>query len=117
MTVFRQPYGDNPIIRMIKKGEVTMDRQAFIEKLNARLKQWDAEMDKLEARAQEAKADARIKYERRLAEVREKKTTAQRRLEEVKQSSENAWQELKKGAENAFDEVKQAFESARSKFE
>ena len=92
-----------------------MERKAFIEKLDAQLKQWNADIEKLEARAREAKAEARIKYEQQLRDLRTKKADAQTRLDEVKQAGDDARKTLRKGAENAFEEMKSAFATAASK--
>lgn len=45
-------------------------RQAYVQKLNAQLKEWDAKLDQLSARVQKATADARINYENELESQR-----------------------------------------------
>ena len=51
-----------------------MDRKAFIDKLDAQLKQWDAEIEKMEkAIIKEKKADPRISYNKKIEEFRNKK--------------------------------------------
>lgn len=98
------------------QGGPDMDRKAFIDKLAAQLKQWDAEIEKLEAKAEKAQADAKADYHQQIEELRDKKQAAQDKLEEVKQAGEEAWEELKSGAEEAFDTMKNAFQTAMSKF-
>jgi multidrug resistance efflux pump len=93
-----------------------MDRKAFIDKLAARLKEWDAEVEKLEARAQKAKSGVRAEYNKQIQDLRGKKKAAQDKLEEVKKAGKDAWVELKSGTEAAFDELKHAFQTALSKF-
>lgn len=93
-----------------------MNRKAFIDKVAAQLKQWDAEIAKLEARAQKAGADAEANYSKQIENLRSKKQAAQDNMEQVKQASDEAWHELRSGAEKAFDDVKTAFQSALSKF-
>jgi multidrug resistance efflux pump len=93
-----------------------MDRKAYIDKLATQLKQWDAELEKMEAKAQKAKADVKADYNRQIQELRRKKAVAKNRLEEVKNAGEDAWKELKSGAEEAFKDMKNAFQSALSKF-
>jgi len=89
-----------------------MDREAYIDKLTAQLKQWDAELEKLEAKAGEAKAG----YRKQIKDLRDKKQAAQERKEEVKQASEESWEEIKSGVEEAFGTMKNALQSAMSKF-
>ena len=93
-----------------------MDRKAFIDKLTAQLKKWDDDIDKLEAKAQKAKADVRADYNKQIQDLRDKKKAAQGRLQEVKHAGEEAWEDLKSGAEEAYDSIKNAFQSAMSKF-
>jgi chromosome segregation ATPase len=93
-----------------------MDRKAFVDKLTAQLKKWDNDLDKLEAKAQKAKADARADYDKQIQGLRNKKKAAQERLEEVKHAGEDAWEDLKAGAQEAYDSIKEAFQSGMSKF-
>lgn len=93
-----------------------MDRKAYIDKLAGQLKEWDAELEKMEAKTQKAKADIKADYESKIEELREKKEVAQNKLKEVKSASEDSWEELKSGAEDAFNDMKTAFKSALSKF-
>ena len=93
-----------------------MGRKAFIDKLTAQLKKWDDDIDKLEAKAQKAKADVRADYHKQIQDIRDKKKAAQGRLQEVKHAGEEAWEDLKSGAEEAYDSIKNAFQSAMSKF-
>jgi chromosome segregation ATPase len=93
-----------------------MDRKDYIDKLTIQLKQWDAEIEKMEAKVQEKKADARILYNKKIEELQNKKEEAQNKIEEIKNASDEAWEELKSGAERAFDNIKNSFHSVISKF-
>ena len=93
-----------------------MDRKAFIDKMAAQLKVWDAEIDKLEAKMEKAKAGAKADYQKEMKDLRAKKQTAKDKLAAVRESGDAAWEELKSGAEKAFDTMKHAFQAAMSKF-
>ncbi len=93
-----------------------MDRKAFINTLTAKLKQWDDDIDRLEAKAQKAKAEVKADYNKHIQDLRDKKKAAQERLEEVKHAGEEAWEDLKSGSVEAYDSLKNAFQSAMSKF-
>lgn len=93
-----------------------MDRKTFIDKFTAQLKEWDAEIEKLEAKAQGAGADAKAEIQKKIQELQDKKKAAQSKLEEAKEASEEAWEDLKSGAEKAFEDMKGAFKNAFSKF-
>ena len=46
------------------------EKNQYIEKAKARIAQWDAEIDKMKAKADEAEADAKIEYQKQLSEMR-----------------------------------------------
>lgn len=89
------------------------DRKVYIDKMAAKLKEWDAEIQKLEARTETVKADARAKYRQQINELRKKMEETQQKLKQIKEASEGAWEELKDGIENSWkimgDSIKSAF--------
>ena len=91
-------------------------KEAYVEKLKAQLDEWSADIDKLEAKAKNAEADLRIKYDQELQQLKAKKQEAKVKLAELIDSSEEAWQELKIGGEQAWEVIRKAFEEARKKF-
>ncbi|HDQ46135.1 MAG TPA: hypothetical protein ENN17_11680 [bacterium] len=90
------------------------DRKIFIDKMSAKLKEWDAEIRKLEAKADTVKADAKAGYLRQIDELRGRKEEARQKLEEIREAGEEAWEDLKEGAEQSWkilgDSVRNAFE-------
>jgi hypothetical protein len=67
--------------RKIKhKGGSDMDRKVFIDKLATQLTQWDAKIEKLEAKAQKAGTGAKAEYNKQIQNLRDKKKAAQDRL-------------------------------------
>ena len=92
------------------------DRRQYTEKLKARLDEWNAELDKLEAKAREARADSSITYDKIMGHLREHKNNVASRLEEIERAGEDSWEHLKEGAEKAWHSFTQAVEKARSEF-
>lgn len=90
------------------------NNNAYSEKLQARLDQWHAELDKLEAKTRESKADARIELMENVNKVKERWETARSKAREVQKSSGEAWKELRKGTEDAFESLKDAVHRAQS---
>jgi uncharacterized coiled-coil DUF342 family protein len=97
-------------------GEKMTDRSAYRQKLEAQLDEWRAEIDKLQAKAVEAGADARIEYEKQVEELREQQKEAQERLEELNDAGEEAWDDLKDGVEKAWDNLGNAVQKAVERF-
>ncbi len=91
-------------------------RKAYEEKLDAQLAQWSAQIDLLKAKANNAKADAKIDYLKTIDALQLKKDQAGVKLRELRAAGDEAWDDIKAGAEKAWDEVKAAFHGAASKF-
>jgi predicted ATP-binding protein involved in virulence len=92
-------------------------RKAYEEKLDAQLREWNAQIVLLNAKAQNAKADAKIEYYKTIEALQHKKDEAGTRLNKLKTAGDGAWEDLKTGAEKAWDEVRAAFHNAASKFQ
>ena len=91
------------------------DRKTYIEKASAKLKEWDAEIQKLEAKTDMAKADAKDSYRKQISELRDMKKSVQKKLEDLQNSSNEAWEELKNGFEKSWQSLTEAFSNASEK--
>ena len=91
-------------------------RKAYEEKLDAQLEEWNAQIALLKARADKAKAEARIEYNKSIEALQHRQDEARAKLRELKTSSDEAWEDIKASAEKVWDEVKAAFHSAASRF-
>jgi hypothetical protein len=98
------------------QGAVMATKAAYESKLQAQLKQWDAKLDELSAKAQKATAEARIKYENDLESLKSKRAAALRMLEDLGKRSESAWEDMKDGVERAWDEMGKAIEHIAARF-
>ena len=95
---------------------MTDKRRAFEEKLEAQMKEWNAHIDLLKAKADTAKAEVKVDYYARIEALQQKRDTAGTKLQELKAAGDEAWEDLKAGTEKAWDEVKSAFHEAAAKF-
>lgn len=91
-------------------------RSDHVEKARARLARWNAEIDVLKARIEEARADARIEGRDRLADLRERRDEAARRLDRLQGAGAEAWDEMQDGFERAGQELERAVRRARARF-
>ncbi len=91
-------------------------RKAYEEKLDAQLKEWSAQIALFKAKADNAKADAKIEYHKTIDALQRKQNEANTKLRELKTAGDDAWEDIKKGAEKAWAEVKTAFHDASSRF-
>lgn len=66
-------------------------RDTYINKMKLQLDDLNLQMDKLEAKAQEAREDVRDKYRAEMAKVRAQSKLAMAKLEELQASGESTW--------------------------
>jgi len=92
------------------------NRDAYEQKLQAKLDEWQAEIDKLWARARSAEADARIEREKEAERLEAKRDEVREKLKEMREAGDEAWDDLRDGAERAWKSFSDAFEKARSRF-
>jgi len=95
----------------------TSTRDAYVDKMKAKLDEWNAELDALEAKVRGASADARVKYERQINIARSHRDEIHGKLDELRDSSEGAWDDLKQGVEDACDRLATTVSDIRKRFE
>ena len=94
-----------------------MDRRdIYVEKLKARLDEWNAELNKAEAKARGAEADVRLRYDEGLEHMRSKRDEARQHLHEIEEAGEESWERLRRGFEQAWEDIRTGFERARDRF-
>jgi chromosome segregation ATPase len=96
---------------------MTEKRDAYLQKLKAKLDEWNAEIDLLAAKADQAEADAKIGYQQRLADLRAKRAEMEAKINDLQQAGEGAWEDLKQGLDNSWQILKTSFKRAKSEFE
>jgi hypothetical protein len=92
------------------------EKEAYQQKIEARIAEWNAEMDKLRAQAKKLAAEGRIEAESRLQDLTIKKEAAEAKLAELRNAGGDAWQELKSGIDRAVRELDESVKRAVSKF-
>ena len=80
-------------------------KNVYIEKMKSQLDELNAKMNKLDAKAAEAKADARDAYLEEMRKLRHQSKLASAKLDELKAASEDSWDTMV--AE--MDKVREAF--------
>lgn len=93
-----------------------MGKREFEAKLRAQLDEWEAEINRLRAKADVAEAKARVKYHEEIEELRVQKREAEARLEELSNSGDDAWEDMKAGMESAWKNLGDAVNRATARF-
>ncbi len=78
---------------------------------------WSIERNKLEAKAQLAKDEARRKFEKKLKTLHERSEQMSQKLDQIDNASEEAWKDIKQGVDNAWQSLNEALKKARSHFD
>jgi hypothetical protein len=88
-------------------------KEAYQEKLEAQLKEWSAKFMEFQAKAEMAKADAKIELLKHARTLQAKQEAAQQKLQELKEAGADAWERAKPDLEKAIDNLKSAWESIK----
>jgi multidrug resistance efflux pump len=80
------------------------------------LKEYRAEIDKLEARFDGARADAELETKQKISELKRMRDKAETKLRELESAGENAWQDMRAGLEKAWTELGSAIDAAKARF-
>ena len=89
---------------------------AYKQKMAAQLKEWGAQLDLMEAKAENIGADLRIKHAEELHELHAKQHTASKKMHELENASGEAWEQVKVTADKVWEDLKSGIAEAHSKF-
>ena len=92
-------------------------RDAVIEGMKAKLDELNADLDRWEARAENAKAEGRERYVERVEALRRKRDELGKKLTDVRESAGGAWEEIARGFEEAWRALKKGFDEARAELD
>ena len=91
-------------------------KDAYRQKMEAKLAEQQARLDLLKARAKLAVADGKIMAYEEVADAEQKLASAKVKLKELAHASQGAYQEMKGGMEQAWDALKSASLKAAQKY-
>ncbi len=120
-----EPFVENPDIMSVQRPalmsarpgtETMMAKTAYVRKMEAQLEAWEADISELRARAEQASAELRVKYNEQLEALQKNQRAAREQLDELEQASDEAWEDLRTGAEATWEDLKTAVERAVSRF-
>ena len=89
-------------------------RDAYIEKMKLELDELNAKITKVEAKAREAKEDARDKYKEEMGKLRQQSKLAAAKLDELKAAGEDSWDTMVAEMEKIRDAFTHSFHYFKS---
>ena len=107
--ILQQPSG-------LRNESLLAAKQAFQQKLEAQLKEWDTKLNELKAKAQAAKNEIRADYEKQIEILSGKRESVQAKMTELRQRTEYAWEDLKGGTEKAWEDMREALDRIATRF-
>jgi len=90
-------------------------RDLFVENLKRKLDGWNAELDRLESKADAIDAQSRERYRATVQEVKEQVQQLEKKYLVLKNSTADAWQDLKSGFELAWQDFEAGAKAALKK--
>lgn len=92
------------------------DKEAYLQKMQAKLDEWDANINTIKAKASGASADAQIALNKQVDDLKSERNEMKQKYEELKDAGEDAWEDIRNGAEGAWDRVTLSFKKAKDRF-
>jgi len=93
------------------------NREAYVQKLKAKIEEWNADIDKLSAKAKQAKAEKKVEYQDQIETLRVKRAELERKMSEMQQASKSTWEDLKKGVETSWEALKEGYAAAKDRID
>ncbi|NIP59819.1 MAG: hypothetical protein GWM92_16050 [Gemmatimonadetes bacterium] len=91
-------------------------RDEWVEQAKAKLDEWNAELDRLEGKAQSAKAEREAQYRRVIERLQGYRDEARERLEEIQRAGDDAWDDLREGLQKSWSALTEGFRAALDEF-
>ncbi|MEP6943851.1 MAG: coiled coil domain-containing protein [Betaproteobacteria bacterium] len=76
-------------------------KDEYFALMEAQLKTWDAEVDKLKVKGEQLSAEASAKHAEQLRAMRANRNAAYKKLQEILVANESAWQHMQSGIDTA----------------
>ena len=91
-------------------------RDAYVEKLKGNIVHWNAEIDEFQAKADKAKADAQVEFQKQIVEIKAKRQALEGKMADLQNAADEAWEDVKGGVDVARQILGQAVQAAKSRF-
>lgn len=90
--------------------------EAYREKMNTQLKEWNSQINLLEAKIANLSADARVKRIKEVQVLRAKLHVVSYKMETLGKDSGESWEEVKLATDKLWNDLKSGLANAQSKF-
>ena len=91
------------------------DKNAYEQKIDAQLKEWQAKIDEARAKGEQQTADARIEYQKQIGEMESRMDAVRAKLDELKKASSDSWEDLKTNIDRATRDMGDKLDQFKAK--
>jgi hypothetical protein len=88
------------------------NQRKFIEKMDARLKDLDHEINELQMLADKAVEEVKAEYHKQIKDLFLKKENLQNKVASIREASGNAWEDMKAGAALSWEVLNDSLKSS-----
>lgn len=85
------------------------EKHVYQQKIDAKLKEWDAEVDLLKAKGEGLTADAKIEVDKKIEQLSKTRDELSAYWDEISDKAEDTWDHIKDEAEEKWDKLSKAF--------
>ena len=93
------------------------EANAYKEKYEAKLDEWNAEISKMKAQANQKKSDETIELQKKIEDLESKHTALKKKLDELSDQGRDAWEALKSDIEKAGSDLSGSIKAATHKLD
>ncbi len=86
-----------------------MDRNTFKDKAKKGIDDLFSEIEKLEQKREKLQGEARVKYNEKIAQLKEKRIELQHKYQSMKDATPEKWEEARGSFSKSFDSLKEGF--------
>ncbi len=91
-------------------------KQAYKQKVDAEMKEWEAKADLLKAKGNNLAADAKLEFEKHLQDLEQAKMEFSSYFDQIAEKADDTWDTVKDEAENNWDKFRSKVGDMVSKY-
>jgi len=91
-------------------------KEAYKQKMAAQLKEWSAQINLLEAKAENVGASMKVRHAEVMLDLQAKQRVAIEKMTELESASSETWDQVKETSNKIWDDLKTGIAEAHSKF-
>ena len=92
------------------------ERAAYLDRLEARIRDGVSGIDNLAARAEHVEAETKLEFRKHINELRARGTVARARLEALREAPAESWDDARIAAARSVDELEGAVQEALERY-